>query len=188
MKHNTHKTSITLPHLLRTKKTPYRPLQIGEEVRRALAQLFLTAPLCDLDTRLMTISEVKMSSDLQHAKIFFLPLGAKASDLKTQTKQLNQASGFLRKHLGKKLSLRFIPHLHFLADAAFEKAEHMRKLCKASQELFETEGQGDSSREEKGNLSQEENSHSLQEEKDGLPQDGGAAPLDEHIYREQGQS
>ena len=59
------------------KQVTQRQLRVGEMVKQALSMMFLKeeAKISDLDTKSITVTEVRMSPDLKTAKIFVIPLG-----------------------------------------------------------------------------------------------------------------
>lgn len=114
--------------------TPERPpshrqLRVGEEVRHILATLFLRSELPEpgLPTT-VTVTEVRMSPDLQHATVYIMPLGGKHQD--ETLAYLKEVSGFIRHLLGKELKSKFTPALRFRIDNSFEEAARIEKLLK----------------------------------------------------------
>ena len=79
-----------------------RQLRVGEMVKQALGMIFLReeAKLPNLQTREITVTEVRMSPDLKTAKAFVLPLGGK--DTKEAIDKLKEFSFVIRKVLSKK--------------------------------------------------------------------------------------
>ncbi|MGI9462057.1 MAG: 30S ribosome-binding factor RbfA [Alphaproteobacteria bacterium] len=105
-----------------------RQLQMGEMVRRALAEICLASAFHDpiLAGVSPTISSVVMSADLKNASVFFVAAGREQE--KQVVVALNQLVPFFKKNLAKKLDIRFIPHLRFIADDSFQKAAHIETL------------------------------------------------------------
>jgi ribosome-binding factor A len=75
----------------------------------------------------VTITDVKMSDDLRQAKIYFVPMG---SDNGTdEVKEgLKRATGFLKRELGKRLQLRYVPDVTFIYDASFDYGDRIERL------------------------------------------------------------
>jgi ribosome-binding factor A len=90
-----------------------RTLRIGEQIRRELADQI--RKLKDPRIGMVTITDVEVSKDLSHAKIFYTVFGEEQEIKDTQT-GLQNASGFLRRELGRVLKVRITPNLHFLYD------------------------------------------------------------------------
>ena len=76
---------------------------------------------------LVTVTEVATSADLRYAKVFISVMGSE--DEKRETlKCLGAASGFLRRELGERLTLRYIPELSFEQDDSIEHGAHVLRL------------------------------------------------------------
>jgi len=108
----------------------HRKLRVGELIKQNLGQIFLRneAKIPSLNTNLITITEVKMSSDLKSARAYVIPLGGKEIDKTVNT--LTEFSYLVRKALSKKLDIKFLPKLHFVGDKSFDYAERIEKLIK----------------------------------------------------------
>ena len=108
----------------------YRQLRVGELIKQNLGQIFLKneAKIPSLNTKLVTITEVKMSSDLKSARAYVIPLGGKEIEKTANT--LTEFSYLVRKALSKKLDIKFLPKLVFVGDESFEYAERIETLIK----------------------------------------------------------
>ncbi len=108
----------------------HRKLRVGELIKQNLGQIFLKneAKIPSFNTNLITITEVKMSSDLKSARAYVIPLGGKEIDKTVNT--LTEFSYLVRKALSKKLDIKFLPKLHFVGDKSFDYAERIEKLIK----------------------------------------------------------
>ena len=108
----------------------HRKLRVGELIKQNLGQIFLRneAKIPSFNTNLITITEVKMSSDLKSARAYVIPLGGKEIDKTVNT--LTEFSYLVRKALSKKLDIKFLPKLHFVGDKSFDYAERIEKLIK----------------------------------------------------------
>ena len=98
------------------KPVSQRQLRVGEMVKQALSMIFLReeAKIIDLDTKSITVTEVRMSPDLKSAKIFIIPLGGK--DTEIVINKLKEFSFVIRKVLSKKIVVKFMPKLFFVND------------------------------------------------------------------------
>jgi ribosome-binding factor A len=92
--------------------------------------------------RNITITGVKMSDDLRSAKVFFVPLGQETCSDEI-LEGLRKASRFLRRELGKKLRLRFVPELKFVYDKSFEYGDRIDRLLKDIQGQHTTDDRQD---------------------------------------------
>ena len=108
----------------------HRHLRVGELVKQNLGQIFLRneAKIPSLYTKLVTVTEVRMSSDLKSARAYVIPLGGKETEKTVNT--LTEFSHLVRKALSKKLDIKFLPKLHFVGDDSFDYAERIEKLIK----------------------------------------------------------
>ena len=108
----------------------YRQLRVGELIKQNLGQIFLKneAKIPSLKTNLITITEVKMSSDLKSARAYIIPLGGKETEKTVNI--LTEFSYLVRKALSKKLDIKFLPRLYFVGDKSFDYAERIEKLIK----------------------------------------------------------
>ncbi|SVD39706.1 uncharacterized protein METZ01_LOCUS392560 [marine metagenome] len=78
-----------------------------------------------------TVTNVDLSNNLKHAKVYVSVFGTKSEQQDT-IEGLTRASGFIRNALGKKLYLRYVPELEFILD---ETAEHVAKINKIIHDL-----------------------------------------------------
>ena len=108
----------------------HRHLRVGELVKQNLGQIFLRneAKIPSLNTKLVTVTEVRMSPDLKSARAYVIPLGGKETEKTVNT--LTEFSHLVRKALSKKLDIKFLPKLHFVGDDSFDYAERIEKLIK----------------------------------------------------------
>ena len=107
-----------------------RQLRVGEMIKQALGMIFLRgeAKLPNLETKEITVTEVRMSQDLKTAKAFVLPLGGK--NAQEAIDKLKEFSFIIRKVLSKKISMKFLPKLLFVKDESFDYAEKIENLIK----------------------------------------------------------
>ena len=107
-----------------------RQLRVGELVKQNLGELFIRneAKIPNINSRLITVTEVRMTPDLKTARVYVIPLGG--IDMKEIVGVLTDNSHIVRKALSKKLSLKFLPKLNFIEDRSFEYAEKIERLIK----------------------------------------------------------
>ena len=108
----------------------HRHLRVCELVKQNLGQIFIKneAKIPSLNTKLITVTEVKMSSDLRSARAYVIPLGGK--ETKKIVNILTEFSYLVRKALSKKLDIKFLPKLYFVEDKSFDYAERIEKLIR----------------------------------------------------------
>ena len=97
--------------------------RVAEQMLRELADL-LQFEVKDPRVGMVTATEVEVSGDMSHAKIYYS--AAKASDNLQQG--LEKSAGFLRTQLGKRMLLRTVPQLHFVYDESIDNGMKMSKL------------------------------------------------------------
>lgn len=107
------------------KKGFQRSERVAEQVRRDLAELIRTE-LKDPRVGMISITEVELSPDYAHAKVFFTTL--QSEHLPEIQKGLKRASGFLRRELGKRIHIHTLPELHFVHDASLERGASLSQL------------------------------------------------------------
>ena len=109
---------------------PYsqRQLRVGELIKQSLGQIFLRdeAKVPSLDTKNITVTEVRMSPDLKNARAYVIPLGGK--DVEKAVSILTEFSYLIRKTLSKKIDMKFLPNISFIGDKSFDYAEKIEKL------------------------------------------------------------
>ena len=112
------------------KPVSQRQLRVGEMIKQALGMIFLKgeAKLPHIETREITVTEVKMSPDLKTAKAYVLPLGGKNSE--EIVDKLKEFSFLIRKTLSKKVAMKFLPKILFVKDESFDYAEKIENLIK----------------------------------------------------------
>ena len=105
-----------------------RQLRVGELIKQSLGQIFLRdeAKLPALETKNITVTEVRMSPDLKNARAYVIPLGGKDSEETVHV--LTKFSHLIRKALSKKIEMKFLPRVSFVSDKSFDYAEKIEKL------------------------------------------------------------
>jgi ribosome-binding factor A len=104
--------------------TPNRAFKVADQIQRDLTEL-IARELKDPRVGMVTIQSVEVTPDYAHAKVFFSVL--QGDSQKTQD-ALNQAAGFLRNGIFKRLHIHTVPTLHFIFDRTSEHAADMNAL------------------------------------------------------------
>ena len=112
-----------------------RQLRVGELVKQSLGNIFLReeAKVPYLQTRNLTVTEVRMSPDLKNARAYIMPLGGKGADEAVEI--LTKFSHLVRKALSKKINMKFLPRVSFVSDRSFDYAEKIEKLIQKNKQL-----------------------------------------------------
>jgi len=108
-----------------------RQLRVGEELRHVLAEILHRDALRDpvLKDLSITVSEVRPSADMRQATAFVMPLGG-AGDPAEVIVALNRAAPFLSREVGRRITMRYTPSLHFTLDTAFDEAQRIDALLR----------------------------------------------------------
>ena len=104
-----------------------RSRRIAEQIQRELAEVMRTELKDPRVGGLITITDVEVSSDQSHAKVFFTLLGD-AQKIDETTLGLKRAAGFMRTQLAQRLKLRTVPQLEFKYDASVERGIKLTRL------------------------------------------------------------
>ena len=103
---------------------PNRAVKVADQLQRDLTEL-IARELKDPRVGMVTLQGVEVTPDYAHAKVFFSLLVG--DPVETQA-ALNQAAGFLRNGLFKRLHIHTVPTLHFVFDRTSERAADMNAL------------------------------------------------------------
>jgi len=109
-----------------------RQARLADRIRVILAER-LEKGLRDPRLGFVTITDVRVSGDLQHASVFYTVLGTEEERVSSGA-ALASATGMLRSEVGRQLSTRLVPTLEFIPDALPENADHITALLREAQE------------------------------------------------------
>lgn len=111
-----------------------RQLRVGELIRHELATIFARGELRDpdLDGRIITCSEVRVSPDLRHATVFVTELGGVHTE--EVVRGLMRCRKYLRGEIGHRIETKFTPDLKFVPDTLFDEAAKMDALLRSTRE------------------------------------------------------
>jgi ribosome-binding factor A len=117
-----------LHDLFTGKSTSQRPLRVGEEIRHAIADVFLRGEVHSIDLfgASITVSEVRVSPDMKNATVFIMPLAGEQKEERLEA--LKVAAPEIRYLVSKKVKLRYMPKLYFQLDNSFDEAERINAL------------------------------------------------------------
>lgn len=104
---------------------PNRGLRVADQIQRDLAGLI--RELKDPRLGMVTINAVEVTPDYAHARVFFSVL---VGDAQGNQDALNEAAGFLRNGLFKRLAIHTVPTLHFQFDRTTERAAELNALIR----------------------------------------------------------
>ena len=110
-----------------SKTIPGRGLRVADQIQRDLAEI-IAFELKDPRVGMITITEVQITPDYAHAKVFFTTLMDSGEPLKNTLAGLEKASGFIRGQLGRRLTIHTLPALHFVHDTSTARGMELSKL------------------------------------------------------------
>ncbi|OYU91311.1 MAG: ribosome-binding factor A [Burkholderiales bacterium PBB5] len=106
---------------------PNRGVRVADQIQRDLAELIRTLKDPRIGVGMVTINSVDVTPDYAHAKVYFSLLVGDAAECELG---LNEAAGFLRNGLFKRLQIHTVPTLHFQFDRTIERAAEMSALIR----------------------------------------------------------
>ena len=108
-----------------------RSLRVGEQIRHILSEILSRGDVHDdtLAKHLVTVTEVRMSTDLRHATVFVKPLLGKDEDVVLKALRTNTA--YLQREVAHRVRTKYAAKLKFLADDSFDEGSHIDALLRA---------------------------------------------------------
>ncbi len=107
-----------------------RSRRIAEQIQRDLSDI-IRVELKDPRVGMITITDVEMTPDNAHAKVFFTVLGQQPR-IDEAAEGLQHAAGYLRSQLAQRIKIRVVPQLHFEYDASVERGIRLSQLIDAA--------------------------------------------------------
>src|SRR3954463_14168119 len=103
-----------------------RASRVGDQIQAELASL-LTRDVHDPGIGFLTITRVKVTPDLQQARVFYTTIGDDKARKET-ARALGRATPFLRRQVGGRLRLKNVPLLEFSYDESIERQDRIEKI------------------------------------------------------------
>ncbi|RLB43660.1 MAG: 30S ribosome-binding factor RbfA [Deltaproteobacteria bacterium] len=103
-----------------------RTVRVGEQILKEIAVLLLEH-VKDPRVRAVTMTGIKLSRDLKHAKVYYSVIGGRSEVDRAQA-GLNSAKGYIKRMIGQRLELRYIPELLFIHDESLEVGMNIERL------------------------------------------------------------
>src|SRR4029434_7489841 len=113
----------------------HRPDRVGDQIRQEISELLSRGAVHDPGIGFITLTRVKVSPDLQLARVYYTSMGDPKARRETE-KALERATPFLRRQVGSRLSLRRVPELEFRFD---ESIGHQDRIEQILRDLHEEE-------------------------------------------------
>ncbi len=115
--------------------------RVAEQIKKGVSQILQTEMKDPRFTGFLSVTEVDVSRDLSHAKIYVSIYGSD-NEKSLTLKALESALGFIRSEIGKRVRLRHIPEISFHLDKSLEYGAHISEILK---DLKDKEGKGEDS-------------------------------------------
>ncbi len=112
-----------------------RAVRVGDQILKEIALLLLNR-VRDPRVQGVTVTGVHLSDDLKVAKVFYSIMGEK-SRVKEAQAGLDSAKGFIKREIGRRLALRYVPEIMFVHDPSLESGSHMDRVF---EEIRKAEG------------------------------------------------
>lgn len=103
-----------------------RPDRVGDQIRKELSEL-IAREVQDPGVGFLTITRVKVTPDLQLARVFYTTMGDDRARKET-ARALGRAMPFLRRQVGQRLRLRHVPELQFMYDESIERQDRIERI------------------------------------------------------------
>lgn len=110
-----------------SKSIPGRGVRVADQIQRDLAEI-IAYELKDPRVGMITITEVQLTPDYAHAKVFFTTLVDSDEAVQNTLSGLRKAAGFIRGQLGRRLTIHTTPELHFVHDTSTVRGMALSKL------------------------------------------------------------
>lgn len=110
-----------------SKSIPARGQRVADQIQRDLSEI-IASELKDPRVGMVTITEVQVTPDYAHAKVFFTLLSDDPDTVRNTVAGLKKGAGFIRVQLGRRLTIHTLPELHFVHDNSTARGIEMSKL------------------------------------------------------------
>ncbi len=103
-----------------------RAVRVGDQLLREISEI-LTRRVKDPRVKGATLSGIHVSDDLKHARIYFSVMGG-SEDIHKVQGGLDSAKGFIKREIGARMDLKYVPEISFKYDPSLEMGRHMEKI------------------------------------------------------------
>ncbi|HEY5526127.1 MAG TPA: 30S ribosome-binding factor RbfA [Candidatus Anoxymicrobiaceae bacterium] len=119
-----------------------RRLNKVEEACKEVLSEVLQREVKDPRVGFVTITSVKVSPDLRHAKVYVSVLGTR-EDTERSFEGLESSKGYMRSELGKHLRIKYLPEIEIVKDDVSEEALHLAEVFRRVEADMEESGDGE---------------------------------------------
>ncbi len=117
-----------------------RSSRVADVIQKEISQMLLES-VKDPRIGFVTITRVEVSDDCRIAKIYFSVAGT-STERENSIRGLESAKGFVRRELGKRVRLKYIPEIMFKFDPSIEYSIHISEIIQQTKKEREDEGDG----------------------------------------------
>ena len=103
-----------------------RAVRVGDQILKEIAELLVTK-VKDPRVKATTLTGIHLSDDLKNARVYYSVMGDEENILRTQA-GLDSAKGFIKRKIGRRMNLRYVPDIIFEHDLSLEKGNKMERL------------------------------------------------------------
>ena len=114
--------------------------KVNSSIKRELALMLELGEISDPRISFVTIMNVDVSKDLQHARVKFSTLSDVPADIKAAVKGFESCRGYIRKLISQRLALRYTPEFQFIYDKSVKYAADIDKALEEIKELKTVNG------------------------------------------------
>jgi len=118
-----------------------RSVKVADIIQREVSEMIVRT-IKDPRIGFVTITKVSVSDDCRMSKIYFSVTG-NLEERERSKKGLESAKGYIRKELGRRISLRYTPEIMFLFDPSIEYAIHIEEILRNIRSEGENDGEKD---------------------------------------------
>jgi len=117
--------------------------KINSSIKRELASIILLGDVRDPRISFITIINVDVSKDLQHARVRFSVLADTPKKIKEAQEGFESCKGYIRKLISQRLALRYTPEFQFIYDKGIKHAADVDKVLEEIKKLKPAQGEAD---------------------------------------------
>lgn len=111
----------------------YRTGRINEEMKKEISAIIMNGLKDPRITAMITITDVEVTSDLRYAKVYASIFGTEKQKEESFL-GLKNSAGFIRREVGKRIQLHYVPELIFVMDDTIDKGMHIDELIRKANE------------------------------------------------------
>ena len=115
--------------------------KVNEQIKREISNMIQFGDIKDPRVHFVTILNVDVSKDLQHARVRFSILSDDPKVIKNTTEGLNSCSGFIRKLISQRLAMRYTPAFQFIFDKGVQHAARIEATLEEIKRNTQRQGQ-----------------------------------------------